>query len=344
MLERDDEADLLLVALASYTLGDWSPKDHQAHLTAWKKIQSERIQAATRGEQLAADARETDERNAELQALRADSSWDEIAREADEVSDQLVADIRAAGTELLTSREGMVGQIYGNSASHATTHFIWLSDAGIGVDTERVAAFLGDHERQLMDAPWRTPIAPSASTTSPAHTPWQGGSNGRGRSCARRSGSGRTSPSSRRRIRTSSSSATSSRSSLPGLGGDLRGGARRRGVDVVLAGDLQVEPGMIGRRLGVGGDHQHVDRRLRIGVAEVTRQPLEQRGAALLAEHRPEEARRGDRARRSAPGSARPRDPARSRTRRRGRRRNRSRIQAPAFGRLRSTIWQPWKK
>jgi len=133
--------------------GDWSPKDHQAHLTAWKKIQSERIQAASRGEQLVADARETDERNAELQALRADTSWDEIAREANEVSSQLVADIRAAGTELLTSREGMVGQIYGNSASHATTHFIWLSDAGIGVDTGRIVAFLDDHERQLRDAP-----------------------------------------------------------------------------------------------------------------------------------------------------------------------------------------------
>lgn len=133
--------------------GDWSAKDHQAHLTAWKKIQSERIQAAARGEQLAADARETDERNAELQALRADWPWDKIVREADETSDQLVADIRAAGTELLTSREGMVGQIYGNSASHATTHFIWLSDAGIGVDTGHVAAFLDDHERQLKDAP-----------------------------------------------------------------------------------------------------------------------------------------------------------------------------------------------
>lgn len=133
--------------------GDWSPKDHQAHLTAWKKIQSERIQAASRDEQLADDARETDERNAELQALRADWAWADIAREADEVSDQLVADIRAAGAELLTSRAGMVGQIYGNSASHATTHFIWLSDAGIGVDTRRIEAFLDDHERQLREAP-----------------------------------------------------------------------------------------------------------------------------------------------------------------------------------------------
>ena len=133
--------------------GDWSPKDHQAHLTAWKRIQSQRIQAAARGEELAADTRETDERNAELQARRADWSWDEIVREADDVSDQLVADIRAAGSELLTSREGMVGLIYGNSASHATTHFIWLSEAGIGVDTERIEAFLDDHERQLKEAP-----------------------------------------------------------------------------------------------------------------------------------------------------------------------------------------------
>ena len=133
--------------------GDWSPKDHQAHLTAWKRIQSERIQAAVRGEQLAPDERETDERNAELQALRADWLWDDIAREADEVSDRLVADVRAAGSELLTSSEGMVGQIYGNSASHATTHFIWLSDAGIGVDTQRIEAFLDDHERQLGEAP-----------------------------------------------------------------------------------------------------------------------------------------------------------------------------------------------
>jgi len=133
--------------------GDWSPKDHQAHLTAWKNIQSERIRAAVRGEQLAADTRETDERNAELQALRADWSWEEVAREADEVSDRLETDIRAAGPALLTATEGMVGRIYGNTAAHATTHFIWLSDAGIGVDTGRIAAYLDDHERQLEAAP-----------------------------------------------------------------------------------------------------------------------------------------------------------------------------------------------
>lgn len=132
---------------------DWSPKDHQAHLTAWKEIQSGRIRAAARGETLAADARETDERNAELQARRAGWSWEEIVREADEISDRLEADIQAAGAPLLLATDGLVGRIYGNSASHALTHFAWLADAGIGVDQSRVGAFLDEHERHLVGAP-----------------------------------------------------------------------------------------------------------------------------------------------------------------------------------------------
>ena len=132
---------------------DWSPKDHHAHLTAWKAIQADRIRAAVRGEALAGDARETDEVNAELQALRAGWAWDEIVREADDVSAQLESEIRAAGSSLLLSSEGMVGRIYGNSASHALTHFAWLVDAGIGVDEARVTAFVDEHEGQLVAAP-----------------------------------------------------------------------------------------------------------------------------------------------------------------------------------------------
>lgn len=132
---------------------DWSPKDHQAHLTAWKEIQSDRIRAAARGETLAADARETDERNAELQARRAAWSWDEIVREADEISERLEADIQSAGAPLLLATEGLVGRIYGNSASHALTHFAWLADAGIGVDEALTAAYVDEHERHLLAAP-----------------------------------------------------------------------------------------------------------------------------------------------------------------------------------------------
>jgi len=130
---------------------DWSPRDHQAHLTAWKARQADRINAAGRGEVLASDDRETDEINAELQATRADWSWEAIDREADAVSEQLEAAIRDAGSPMLTESEQLVGQIFGNGASHALTHFAWLVDAQIGVDEARVATFFDEHERQLSE-------------------------------------------------------------------------------------------------------------------------------------------------------------------------------------------------
>ena len=131
---------------------DWAPKDHQAHLTAWKARQADRINAAGRGEVLVSDDRETDEINAELQATRADWSWEAIDREADAVSEQLEAAIRDAGSPMLTESEQLVGQIFGNGASHALTHFAWLVDAQVGVDEARVATFFDEHERQLSEA------------------------------------------------------------------------------------------------------------------------------------------------------------------------------------------------
>jgi len=132
--------------------GDWSPKDHQAHLTAWKRIQTNRMRAARSGETFVADARETDELNAELQAERADWDWAAIVEEADATSDGLEAEIRAAGPQVLMETEGLIGRIYGNSAAHALTHFAWLVQAGVGVDEKRVADFLGEHERHLRTA------------------------------------------------------------------------------------------------------------------------------------------------------------------------------------------------
>ena len=128
---------------------DWSPKDHQAHLTAWKAIQADRIRANTRGEEPPFVGRETDEVNAELQATRAGSSWESIAAEADAVSAQLEAEIRSAGSVILIESGGLIGGIFGNGASHAMTHFGWLVDANIGVDQARVSAFIDVHERLL---------------------------------------------------------------------------------------------------------------------------------------------------------------------------------------------------
>jgi len=131
--------------------GDWSPKDHQAHLTAWKRIQTDRMRAATKGETFAADARETDELNAELQAERADWDWAAIVEEADATSDGLEAEIRAAGPQVLKETDGLVGR--SRHAAHALTHFAWLVQAGIGADEKRVADFLDEYERHVSTAP-----------------------------------------------------------------------------------------------------------------------------------------------------------------------------------------------
>jgi hypothetical protein len=128
--------------------GDWSPKDHQAHLTAWRAIQANRIHAACLGEPIPTDVREDDEINAELQATRADWSWDAIAAEADEVTERLIAEIRAAGSRVLTETERL-GGVFGNGPFHAITHFGWLRDADIGVDDSRVTAFVDTMERLL---------------------------------------------------------------------------------------------------------------------------------------------------------------------------------------------------
>jgi hypothetical protein len=128
---------------------DWSPKDHQAHLTAWKEIQAERLRALASGDAPPFTGRETDEINAELQATRSGWAWDAIADEADKVTDELVAEIQRAGPSTIKGTEGLVGQIFGNGAAHALTHFGWLVQGDVGVDEARVAAFIDEHERHL---------------------------------------------------------------------------------------------------------------------------------------------------------------------------------------------------
>jgi len=129
---------------------DWSPKDHQAHLTAWKSRQADRIAAVRSGQSFPTDDRETDEINAELQATRADWGWEAIVAEADDVSRRLESEIVAAGDQLLLDSGRLVGGIFGNGPFHAATHFGWLVDAGIGVDEAQVRAFL-DAEEQLLN-------------------------------------------------------------------------------------------------------------------------------------------------------------------------------------------------
>ena len=129
--------------------GDWSPKDHQAHLTAWKGRQVGRIRAVRQGAPFPVDDRETDAINAELQALRADTPWDAIVSEADAVSEELVDEIRAAGDRVILDSGRLIGGIFGNGPFHAATHFAWLVADGVGMEDSAVEGFLDEEARLL---------------------------------------------------------------------------------------------------------------------------------------------------------------------------------------------------
>ncbi len=132
----------------------WSPKDHQAHLTAWKARQADRYEAAQRGEELpGVDESETDALNARLHATRADWSWEAIVREADDVSRRLVAGIRATDAEVLRGSETLVGTTFGNVSGHAQQHFTWLLEGRIGLDEARVVTFAEEVEGLVRGGP-----------------------------------------------------------------------------------------------------------------------------------------------------------------------------------------------
>jgi len=130
---------------------DWSPKDHQAHLTAWKARQAQRFAAAREGVEIPAvhDGGETDELNAEFQAARADWAWDAVQAEADQVGAQLETEIGATDPDLIAGSERLLAGTLGNGAFHAMTHFGWLVEADVGVDAARVSEYVDEVVGQI---------------------------------------------------------------------------------------------------------------------------------------------------------------------------------------------------
>jgi hypothetical protein len=130
---------------------DWSPKDHQAHLTAWKARQADRYQAVQVGEELAdiGEGEETDAMNAQLHATRADWTWAAVEQEADRVFQRLADLILATDPATLLGSERLVAGTFGNGTNHAGQHFVWLLEADIGFDRERVLAFTDEVERLI---------------------------------------------------------------------------------------------------------------------------------------------------------------------------------------------------
>jgi hypothetical protein len=133
---------------------DWSPKDHQAHLTAWKARQADRFEAVLRGERLEAisEGEETDAINAQLHATRASWTWAAVQQEADDVSLRLNDRVLATDPATLRRSERLVAGTFGNGSNHAGQHFVWLLEADIGFDRERVLEFTDEVERLLRTA------------------------------------------------------------------------------------------------------------------------------------------------------------------------------------------------
>ena len=130
--------------------GDWTPKDFQAHLTAWKARQTGRLNAARRGvEPDPGPPGETDEINAVFQAARADWTWDAIVKEADEVSAGLIAEIAAAKPDETPDFGQLIATTFGNGPFHALPHFVWLQEAGVPIDVQRVERFASELEDAL---------------------------------------------------------------------------------------------------------------------------------------------------------------------------------------------------
>jgi hypothetical protein len=121
--------------------GGWSPKDIQAHLSAWRRHQADRLAARREGrDEPQVPAAETDEANAIYHAERADWTWDEVLTDADDASDALIAEIRAANAETM-AEDRVVGSTMGNGPEHDLAHLPSLaSRAGLEDRVTELAA------------------------------------------------------------------------------------------------------------------------------------------------------------------------------------------------------------
>ena len=107
--------------------GGWSPKDVQAHLTAWKARTGERLRALRVGLSEPIEV-ETDEANAKFHAERSGWTWNRVLEDADATTKELIAEIEAASDETI-SLPRISGTIMGNGSEHTLTHLAPIASA-----------------------------------------------------------------------------------------------------------------------------------------------------------------------------------------------------------------------
>jgi hypothetical protein len=112
--------------------GEWSPKDVQTHLGAWRRHMSDRLAAIREGRPEPEGGGETDEINAIIHTERAEWPWDRVAEDADSSAAELIAEVEAASDETLAV-DRTVGAIMGNGAEHTIIHVGSVADrVGLG--------------------------------------------------------------------------------------------------------------------------------------------------------------------------------------------------------------------
>ena len=113
--------------------GDWSAKDVQAHLSAWRQRQADRMVAQRGAGAAPAESDITlDELNANYHAERADWPWERVALDAEATSEALIAEVATADATMLADPD-VLGPIMGDGAEHDLDHLVRVAPAvGMG--------------------------------------------------------------------------------------------------------------------------------------------------------------------------------------------------------------------
>jgi hypothetical protein len=127
--------------------GGWSPKDHLAHLSAWRQHMTEVLAARREGHEVPRDLRTIDEINADLVVERADWDWERVNAEAESTAAALVAEVLAADAEILREQK-TIGPILGDGPEHDLAHLGELA-ARVGLESNVLA--LADTSLAIID-------------------------------------------------------------------------------------------------------------------------------------------------------------------------------------------------
>lgn len=113
--------------------GEWSPKDVQAHLSAWRAHQADRFKSIRLGTpEPSLPATETDEANAVYHAQRADWTWGRVLADADAATERLIDEIRQTSDAVIADGR-LIGTTMGNGPEHDLGHLPTLA-AQVGME------------------------------------------------------------------------------------------------------------------------------------------------------------------------------------------------------------------